>query len=321
MADTDNETEFPVEYAQVLDEVIEQESFTTKYQVQGAEFAGSRSVKVPERKFKADDKTKPYDRFKNPDVVPIVNTTYTLDKDEEKAFVADALDVQDQPLLALQGTAAEFERRFFVPQIDAYFFGKAAAAAKTKATEDITAANVKELLRDARTQMVNNGFARADLYMTSDALACLEDSLDRQFAGEGEITDVVGRYNIFDIHEVPDARLGQDFIVIGQSAATSEVIRLVWKRVVSKYFPPEINQSGDDHLLQLRWVYGTIALKNKNVGLFAHKGTNAPDCSVKPMKLVQMVPTTTPTDQNGDENADENADEPTKTVVDDGGAE
>lgn len=46
-------TEFPEEYPKALDKVIELSSFTTKYQVKGAEFANAKTVKIPEPVFEA----------------------------------------------------------------------------------------------------------------------------------------------------------------------------------------------------------------------------------------------------------------------------
>lgn len=306
-------TEFPVEYAQVLDEVIEQESFTTPFQEQGAEFVGARTVKVPEMVF--DGGTDEYDRFVTKGEAAVKYTPYELDKDRQKAFYNDALDVMDQPLLGMTNIASQFERTLFVPEIDTYFFGKAHTAAKTKATTNLTAANIKAELRKARTQLKHAGYASAYLYMSSDALACLEDSLDREFAGEGVITDTVGTYNFFEIFEPDDERLGgADFIAIGKTSdPKAKPIRFVWKRAVTKYFTPEVNQNGDGHELQMRWVYGTIALKNKAAGIYVNKGTEAPDCSVRPVKLVLPVSTDNTANENGSTN------DPNKVEVSGGG--
>lgn len=56
-------TEFPEEYLKALDKVIELSSFTTKYQVKGAEFSAAKTVKIPELVF--DGGTTDYDRFKS----------------------------------------------------------------------------------------------------------------------------------------------------------------------------------------------------------------------------------------------------------------
>lgn len=281
---TPTANQFPEEYSQALDELVVQESFTSKYQESGAEFVSARTVKVPEMVI--DNGTVDYDRFQTMNNAAIVYASYTLDKDRQTAFYLDAVDATDQPLGQLEKVAAEFERVKLVPEIDTYFFGKAKAAAKTSGKVNLTAANIREELRNVRTQMIQNGYNSADLYMSTDALACLENAIDREFSGEDNITDSVGRYNMFQIYEVPDERLVNDFLAIGNGA--TKPIRHVWKRAVSNLFVPGVNQNGDGYTLQMRWVYGTIALKNKQGGIYANKGTAGPDSSVKPVKHVKI---------------------------------
>lgn len=290
MDEEDITTEFPPEYSTVLDELVVQESFTSEYQEEGAEFVSARTVKVPVRHF--DGGTVDYDGFKTKGEADITYDVYNLDKDKQKAFVKDALDVTDQPLLDMNDLAIGFEREHYVPEIDAYFFDKAAKAAKTKAATNLTAANIKAELRAAKTQLKQAGYTAANLYMSSDALACLEEATNRQFAGEDVITDEVGKYNFFHVFEVPDDRLGDaDFIAIGKTADKKmKPIRFITKRAVTKIFSPEINQNGDNWELQMRWVYGTVALKNKAAGIYVNAGDEDPDCSVKPVTLVASAP-------------------------------
>ena len=276
-------TEFPVEYLTALDELVEQESFTNRYQVQGAEFTSKKTVMIPE--LVIADGLVDYDRFKTENTAEIKYTSYELEKDMQTAFYIDAVEDIDEQHLRLLNVAREFERTKLVPSIDQYFFNKAKASAKTDAKNNLTAANIKEELRKARMQMVQNGFTSADLYLSVDALSCLEDAIDRQFAGEGVITDVVGHYDMFDLFMVPDDRLGVDFAVIGGGTDT---IKHIWKRQVAKIFGPEVNQSGDGTTLQFRWVYGTLCRKNKTGGIYVNKGAKAPDTSVKPVKPVEV---------------------------------
>ncbi len=277
-------TEFPVEYLTALDELVEQESFTTRYQVSGAEFTSTKTIRIPE--LEIANGTVAYDRFKTENTAEIKYASYELDKDVQTAFYIDAVEDINEQHLRLLNVARDFERLKLVPEIDTYFFGKVKANAKTDAKTNITAANIKEELRKARVQMVQNGFTSADLYLSVDALSCLEDSIDRQFAGEGTITDVVGHYDMFDLFMVPDARLGLDFAVIGGGTDT---IKHIWKRQVAKTFGPEVNQSGDGTTLQFRWVYGSLCPKNRKGGIYVNKGTAKPDTSVKPVRQTVVV--------------------------------
>lgn len=264
-------TEFPVEYLETLDEVIEQESFTTKYAVDGAEFVNAKTVMVPEITF--DGGTVEYDRFKTESKSELVYAPYELDYDREKVFYVDAIEDVNEAHLRVLNQVSQFERVHLVPEIDKNFFGHVGKKAKTIANTALTAANIKTELRKARTQMVNNGFARADLYMSPDALGLLEDAINREFAGEGVITDMVGAYNIFDVYMVPDERLaGLDFAVIAQSP---EVVRHVVKRASHFLFAPGEHTGGDGYLDQLRWVYGDVTRKNKTAGMYANKASAA----------------------------------------------
>lgn len=281
MADPTNE--FPVEYLKALDKVIELESFTRKYQVAGAEFAQHKQVKVPV--IEIADAIDDYDRFKTETKSGLHYDTYTLDQDKQAVFYVDAVQDIDQQHILTTNIISEFERLQLIPAIDSYFFTEVSKKALTKATTSLTAANIKEELRKARIQMVNNGFVSADLYMTADALSCLEDAIDRQFAGEGVITDEVGRYNMFNIHMVPDARMaGQDFVVIAPG-----VVRHVVKRAAQYLFQPGQHTNGDGWLAQMRWVYGNIALNSKKAGMYVNKGAAKPDTSVKPVRQTVVV--------------------------------
>lgn len=263
-------TEFPVEYLTALDKVIELSSFTTKYQVKGAEFVSAKTVMVPEIVF--DGGTVDYDRFETEGTVELKYSPYELEKDRQKAFYIDAVEDINDGHVRTTNAVSEFQRRYLVPELDTYFFANVASKAKTKATETLTADNIKAEIRNAETQMVNNGFAAADLYMTTDALHALEDSINRQFAGEGVITDEVGKYNMFTIHRVPDKRLaGLDFAVIAPGT-----VRTVIKRAANYLFQPGEHTNGDGWLCQMRWVYGNIVRKNQAVGLYVNKAASTP---------------------------------------------
>ena len=260
-------TEFPVEYLAALDKVIELGSFTTKYQAQGAEFSNAKTVLIPEIEF--DGGTEQYNRFKSEGKVEMHYRPYELDRDREKTFYIDAVEDIDEAHVRTTNAVSEFERLYLIPELDSYFFGNVGTKAKTLGTTVLTPENIKGELRKARWQMVNHGFGSADLYMTADALSCLEDAIDRQFAGEGEITDMVGRYNIFNIYMVPDERMsGLDFAVIAPGT-----IQNVIKRAVAYLFQPGQHTSGDGWLAQMRWVYGNLARYNKLWGLYANRAS------------------------------------------------
>lgn len=262
-------TQFPEEYLTTLDKILAAETYTAKYQAQGAEFTSVKTVKIPE--LVIGDALADYSgSFGNDDKAEIAYETYTLEKDREYSFTVDAVEDIDEQHLRVANGAAEVQRRLLIPEMDGYFFTKAAAAAKTAGKTKLTAANVKEELRKARTQFVANGIGTsADLFISSTALALLEDATDRQWSNEGDIHTTIGRYDIFDVYEVPDTVLAQDFIAI---AGGQQTIKNIVKRAVTRVFTPEQNQVSDGWLCQMRWVYGNIAYKNQKAGIYANKG-------------------------------------------------
>lgn len=261
-------TAFPTEYLEAIDEVLAGSTFAGRYGVGAAEFAGSRQVSVPDIDFGENPEPTAYNRFAAEGNVNLNRTTYTLDHDVEKVFYIDAKDAIDEAALKMTTVLSEWERTVFGPYIDRDFFSKTLAKAKTTLTEPITAANVKDVLRKARTQFTAAGLRGGDLYMSSAALACLEDATDRQWSNETSITDSVGEYDGFSIFEVPGDSLGADLLVVSGGTRT---VRYVVKRAATYAFAPGQHTSGDGWLTQMRWVFGTIVRKNKVSGIFASK--------------------------------------------------
>lgn len=264
------EINFPSEYLTALDELFVQESAYSQFMVQGAEFVDKRTVLVPEIVFPGEVKgTRAYNRFSSEDTVKTVHTPYTLDKDREKVFYIDAVDNIDSANLLAMEAMRQWTRMYFVPEYDNYFAANVLAKAQTKGTATITKENIVEELRKARTQMRNAGFKVADVWMTNAAQYALEDAIDRQFAGESEINDIVGKYDEFIIHTPGDDVMGgMDFFVIGGGQNT---IKSVMKRAAQYTFAPGQHTEGDGYLYQNRWVYGNIAKKNKVAGIYANK--------------------------------------------------
>lgn len=270
--------EFPKEYSEALDEVLIGSTYCGKYHVDGAEFVSARQVSVPSIDFGTNPEPTAYNRFASEDGATINRTIYTLDHDLEKQFYGDALDAVDEACAAATTVVSEYLRTVFAPYEDKLFFQSIVANApkesKKSYTGDtvLTVDNIKSELRKVRKQFTQVGLRAGDLYMTSDALALLEDATNRQWGNDGAINDIVGSYDGFNIYEVADDTLGTDFTAI---ASGTESIRYITKRAVSYLFMPGQHTKGDGWLAQMRWVFGHVALNNKKVALYTHKGTAA----------------------------------------------
>ena len=263
--------EFPTEYLEAIDEVLMGATYAGRYNDGAAEFVGGRQISIPDIDFGNSPEPKPYNRFASEDGVDIKRTVYTLDHDDEKQFYVDALTVQDEPVASMTGVISEYERTVLAPYIDKYFFRAATGKAKTRATETLTASNIKSEIRKARTQFNSKGLSGWELYMSSNALALLEDATDRQWSNEGTILDTIGNYDGFQIYEVPSDLLQCDFLAV---AGGKNTIKYIVKRAASFLFAPGQHQRGDGYLAQMRWVFGNLVKMNKQWGLYANGATS-----------------------------------------------
>lgn len=263
-------TDYPVEYLEAIDEVLAGATFANAYNVGAAEFVNAKQISVPSINFGDSPEPVNYDRFKTEGTATIERTVYTLDHDVQQVFYIDAADSIDEAAANATTVQSEYIRAVLGGYIDKDFFKAANAAAKTKATTALTAANIKGEIRKARSQFTQAGLAGGNLYMSSTALALLEDATDRQWSNETAVTDTVGTYDGFAVYEVPDDRLQADFTVISGGTQT---IRYITKRAAAYMFAPGQHQSGDGWLTQLRWIFGTIAYKNKQPGIYTSKAS------------------------------------------------
>lgn len=262
----------PQEYLDELDAILTHESYSARYAVQGAEFVNANTVNVPDITFASG--TSKYDRFATETGATLSYTAYTLDHDQQAVFHIDAVQDIDAQNVLSTNIAAEFERTKFIPEVDTDFFKTVAGNAGGTDSTKLSAANIKDTLRLARTQFTKAGLSGGDLYMTSDALKFLEDATNRQWSNETSITDTVGIWDGFNIFEVPNDVLGTGINFIGISGGTNTA-RYITKRAVAYHFAPGDHTQGDDYLDQYRWVYGTIVRKNKKPGVYVSKVASA----------------------------------------------
>lgn len=262
-------SEYPSEYAEALDEVLQHESYAAKYGVQGAEFVGAKTVKVPDITF-GSAKLNDYDRFATENAATLNYTAYTLANDKQAVFAVDAVDDIDTAAVLSNNIVSEYQRQVLIPAVDADFFKSCVASAGGASTTALTAANIKAEIRKARSQFAQKGLSGGDIYLTSTALGLLEDATNREWASEESIVDSIGNYDGFNIFEVADDTLGANIVAISGGVQT---VRYVTKRAVAYLHQPGTHTQGDCWLAQLRWVYGTVAFKNKRPGIYVNKKT------------------------------------------------
>lgn len=270
-----NSISFPKEYLETIDELLMGQMFATRYQTGGEEFAGNRTVLVPEISFPEQTTPNNYDQFATKNDIKLQYTPYTLAYDKQEVFTVDAVDDIDTAGLLTVNAASEYDRTIFAPWLDKQFFSdvKAMAGGAQGTAAAITKTNVKGAFREARTHLRKHGLAGGDVYLSTNAVAALEDATNREWSNEGTIVDSIGRYNDFELFEDAGERLpeGIDMLVISGGLQT---VRYVVKRAVTYTFAPGTHTEGDNWLTQIRRVFGVVGLRNKRPGIYV-AGANA----------------------------------------------
>jgi hypothetical protein len=270
-----NSITFPKEYLETIDEALVGQTFASRYQTGGEEFVSNRTVLVPDITFPGATTPNDYDGFVTKNDIKLGYTPYQLAYDKQEVFQVDAVDDIDTAGLMTVNAVTQYDRLHFAPWLDQTFFGdvKGMAGGAQGTAAAITKTNVKAAFREARTHLRKHGLAGGDVYMSSTALAALEDATNREWSNEGTITDSVGRYNDFDLFEDAGERLpdGIDMLVISGGVAT---VRYVLKRAVTYTFAPGSHTGGDNWLTQIRRVFGVVGRRNKRPGIYV-AGANA----------------------------------------------
>lgn len=265
--------EFPQEYLEEIDAALLGQMFAAKYQTGGEEFLNNRTVLVPDISFPGETIPNDYDGFTTENTAKLQYTPYELAYDKQVVFRVDAVDDLDTAALLTTHEWSEYDRTVFAPWADTIFFRDTAALAggSSKLSGAISAENVKDEFRKLRTHLRKHGLAAGDVYMSSDALAALEDATMREWSNEGTITDSVGNYNGFELFEDAGERMpdGCDMLAIAGGITT---VRYVVKRAVTYMFAPGTHTTGDDWLTQVRRVFGNIARVNKRAGIYVVGG-------------------------------------------------
>ena len=277
-----NSINFPKEYLETIDEQLMGQTFAARYQTGGEEFAGNRTVLVPEISFPNQETPNDYDSFATKNDIARKYTAYTLPYDKQEVFQVDAVDDIDTAGLLTVNAATQYDRTVFAPWLDKQFFAdvKAMAGGAQGTAAALTNSNIKKAFRDLRSHLRKSGLAGGDVYLSSTAVAALEDATNREWSNEGTITDSIGRYNDFELFEDAGGRLpdGIDMLVISGGIQT---VRYVVKRAVTYTFAPGDHTEGDNWLTQIRRVFGIVGLRNKRPGIYV-AGANAANGSALP---------------------------------------
>lgn len=224
--------------------------------------------------------------------------TLTLTQDRGRSFGIDTMDNEEVGGLLLGASMEEFIRRYVAPEIDAYFFAKAAANAGNSDTAAISSGSDAVDAIDAATVAMDDAevpYEGRILFVSPTIYGYLKAGTTRMVMNRDDNVNYnIAMYNDMRVISVPQARfysaidlydgttLGEEnggfvkdaagkdlnFLIVHPSA-----IRKIAKHVVPRLIPPQYNNFADQWLMQYRIYHDAFILDNKVDGVYAHIST------------------------------------------------
>lgn len=233
--------------------------------------------------------------------------TYTVENDRAVEFTVDRITNDDSGNIAFQDAISitgQFQREQANPEVDAIRFAKmagtsgiltttaavlSASTVKTAIDTAITAMDEAEVPEENRVlflsttvynYMKNSNFFTYNL--KSDPTNGMIDTRFAEYDGMPVVKVQQSRfYTAIDLYDgvttgetdggydKASGGLDINFMIVHQEAA------IPWMKLEKfKYFNPDVNQGGDDHLWQSRLHHDLIVLDNKVEGIYLHKSTS-----------------------------------------------
>lgn len=206
--------------------------------------------------------------------------TVKFDKERSQTLKVDRLDNAESMDILFGRVGGEFVRTKVVPEIDAYRIAKIVGTSGiTKVTETVDAATIVAKLRAAAVAMDNAAVPENDrvLFITPANLALIED-LDTNkskavlsrfstiqtvtpnvFKSAIELADGSSAFGFKPASGAVDV----NFLAVDKAAIVTAT------RQYLKYFSPDVDQDGDNHVFKYRLGYLCQVLENKVAGVYA----------------------------------------------------
>ncbi len=216
---------------------------------------------------------------------------YTIEIDRGRSFLIDSQDDEETLGLAFGRLLGEFERRFVIPELDAYRFAKIAGTTGIDGTTETisTAAAAVAAIDLATASMDDNEvpYEGRILFVNPTFYRYLKGGIERRVMnGENNINYNVEYYNDMRIISVPSARFNTAVTLNAPTAssgaggytATGNTINFmivhpdavmgVVKHRIPNIFSPAENQEADGWKLNYRIYHDIWVKKNKAKGVY-----------------------------------------------------
>lgn len=294
VAPVGNQITLAQKYLDMLDEVYSRESLTSVFEMPEdlVKWQGAKTVNLFELNPVA---LANYDR--NAGFVPGDAdgswNPYTIEIDRGRSFLVDSMDDEETMGLAFGRLLGEFERRFVVPELDAYRFAKiAGTTGVTSVTETISTAAAAIAAIDLATANLDDAevpYEGRILFVNPTFYRYLKGGIERRVMnGDRNIDYNVEYYNDMRIISVPSARFNTAVTLNAPTASTGaggytatgntinfmivhpDAIMGVVKHKIPNIFSPAENQEADGWKLNYRIYHDVWVKKNKVKGVYVN---------------------------------------------------
>lgn len=298
-APVDNSISLAQKYLEMLDEVYMRESLTSMFEMPEdlVRWQGAKSVNLFELNPVALANYSRNAGFVPGDADGSWNN-YEIQVDRGRSFLVDAMDNEETMGLAFGRLLGEFERRFVIPELDAYRFAKLAGATGVDGTTETisTAAAAIEAIDVATAAMDDNEvpYEGRILFVNPTIYKLIKGGITRMIGNrEDDVNYNVQIYNDMRVISVPSKRFNTSVTLNaptasdgagGYTAAGSTInfmvvhpsaIMGVVKHRIPNIFAPGQTQSADAYLLNYRIYHDVWVKKNRAKGVYV----NAPATS------------------------------------------
>ena len=294
VAPVGNQITLAQKYLDMLDEVYSRESLTSVFEMPEdlVRWQGAKTVNLFELNPVALANYSRNAGFVPGDADGSWNP-YTIEIDRGRSFLVDSMDDEETMGLAFGRLLGEFERRFVVPELDAYRFAKiAGTAGVTSVTETISTAAAAIAAIDLATANLDDAevpYEGRILFVNPTFYRYLKGGIERRVMnGDRNIDYNVEYYNDMRIISVPSARFNTAVTLNAPTASSGaggytatgntinfmivhpDAIMGVVKHKIPNIFSPAENQEADGWKLNYRIYHDVWVKKNKVKGVYVN---------------------------------------------------
>ena len=285
-----NSIEYAKKFVPVIDRIYKNGSYTSELDSKTElDFTGVNEVKILKVSTTGLGDYSRTNGYPKGDIT-VTWETIKLEEERGKELSIDRMDNEETLGMAFGEVTGQFIREYVNPELDAYRFAKyASTTGVTSKDETLTKDTILAAI-DTAILALDNAEVPAEnrvLYMSTNLRPAFSQAVNRQYAGETAISNVVESYNgIPIVYVVPsrfytaitlntgassswgytkDATSGKD---INFMLVYSPAIMQAVKFAMPKVFSPDENQEKDMWKFQLRIYHDAYIYENKAKGVY-----------------------------------------------------